>query len=77
VAREMAKRGAAVVYRSGVFTDNGNVILDVFNINLDDPLKTETDLNNIPGIICHGLFARRNANILLLAESTGVKEVRV
>ena len=77
VAREMVKRGAAVVYRSGFITDNANIILDVFNINLDDPLKIESELNNIPGVVCHGLFARRTADILLLAETTGVKTIRV
>jgi ribose 5-phosphate isomerase A len=76
VAREMVKRGASPVYRQGIVTDNGNSILDIYNINIDDPLTIESELNNIPGVVCHGLFAQRTADILLLADSAGVKTLR-
>lgn len=72
IAREMVKLGGFPVYRENYITDNGLQILDVHNLNLVDPTKLEELLNNIPGIVCHGIFARRPADVLLLASSSGV-----
>ena len=64
------------VWREGFVTDNGNHILDVHDLNISNPLEMETRLNQIPGIITVGLFAHRPADILLIAEDSGVRELR-
>lgn len=74
VAREIVKLGGDPVYRQGVITDNGNVILDVHNLTITDPKKLETELNAIVGVVTNGLFAVRGADTLLLGTTTGVKE---
>ena len=73
VAREIIKLHADPIYREGFITDNGNVILDVYNLNLVDPVQIEKIINNIVGVVENGIFARRPANILLLAGKDGVK----
>jgi len=73
VARQILQLGADPDYRKGIITDNGNVILDVFNLNLLTPLTTEQRLNNIVGVVENGIFADRVADVLLLASSDGVK----
>jgi len=69
VAREIAKRGGAPVWRDGVVTDNGNIILDVHNWKITDPVALEADLNQITGVVCVGLFAKRPADIVLIGDS--------
>lgn len=76
VARELVKLGGAPVYREGVITDNGNVILDVFNLNIDHPPVLETSINQITGVVTNGLFAIKPADVLLLATADGVKTIR-
>jgi ribose 5-phosphate isomerase A len=73
VARQIVKLGGDPDYRQGVITDNGNIILDVYNLKIIDPLKLEQDLNNITGVVTNGLFARRPADVLLLATEHGVQ----
>ncbi len=73
VARELVKRGGQPVYREGFVTDNGNVILDIHNLEIMEPVTLEEDLNNIPGIVTVGLFARRPADVLLLGTGDGVR----
>jgi ribose 5-phosphate isomerase A len=73
VARELVKRGGAPVLREGFTTDNGNLILDVHNLKIMDPVKLEAELNNIPGIVTVGIFAIRPADVLLLGTKDGVK----
>lgn len=73
VAREIVKLGGQPIYREGFVTDNGNVILDVRNLNIVDPPALEQTLNNITGVVTNGLFARRPANVLLLGTASGVK----
>lgn len=75
VARELVKLGGDPVYRQGVVTDNGNVILDVYNLNILDPIKLEAQINSLVGVVTNGLFAHRGANTLLLGTSDGVKTV--
>lgn len=74
VARQMVKLGANPVYRQGFTTDNGNVILDVHNLKLLNPIEIEQKLNNIVGIVTNGIFAMRPADVLLLATDSGVKK---
>ena len=73
-ARELVKIGGQPVLREGFTTDNGNVILDVRNLNILDPVALETQINQITGVVTNGLFARRPADILLLGTDAGVKQ---
>ncbi|MGA7179110.1 MAG: ribose-5-phosphate isomerase RpiA [Thiobacillaceae bacterium] len=73
VARELVKLGGQPKLREGFTTDNGNVILDVSNMSILDPVKLETELNQIAGVVTNGLFARRPADILLLGTASGVE----
>jgi len=75
VARELVKRGGQPVYREGFVTDNGNIILDIHNMEIMEPVTLEEDLNNIPGIVTVGLFARRPADVLLLGTEDGVRKL--
>ncbi len=76
VARELVKLGGDPVWREGVVTDNGNLILDVFNFPIATPRATEEAINNIVGVVTNGLFALRPADVLLLATPSGVKTLR-
>ena len=75
VGREIVNLGGDPVYREGFTTDNGNVILDIHNLDISRPIKVEEQLNNIVGIVTNGLFARRPADVLLLGTSEGVKKI--
>jgi ribose 5-phosphate isomerase A len=75
VAREIVKLGGTPVYREGFVTDNGNVILDIQNLAISEPVKLEEQLNHITGVVTNGLFARRPADILMLGSDDGVKVV--
>ena len=72
VARELVKLGGQPKLRDFT-TDNGNVILDVFNLTISDPVAMEAKINQIVGVVTNGLFAARPANVLLLATADGVK----
>jgi ribose 5-phosphate isomerase A len=76
VARELVKLGGNPVWRQGFVTDNGNVILDVHNLDITRPIELETTLNQIPGVVANGLFARRGADILLLGTERGVTTLK-
>ena len=73
VARELVKRGGRPVLREGFTTDNGNIILDVHDLQIMEPAKLEDELNNIPGIVTVGIFALRPADVLLLGTQEGVR----
>jgi len=75
VARELVKLGGQPVYREGFTTDNGNVILDVHNMEIMEPVKLEQELNDIPGVVTVGLFAKRPADVLLLGTEEGVRKL--
>ncbi len=76
VARELVKLGGDPVYRQGVVTDNGNVILDVHNLEIIDPKALETSINAIVGVVTNGLFAQRGADILILGTEQGAKVLK-
>ncbi len=76
VARELARLGGRPVWREGVRTDNGNVILDVHGMAIADPAGTEERINGIVGVVTNGLFAARGADVLLLGGEDGVRELR-
>ncbi len=75
VGRELVKIGADPQWRQDVVTDNGNWIIDCYNFMLDDPIKLETMINNIAGVVCNGIFAHRQADILLLGSEQGVQRL--
>ena len=75
VARELAKLGGQPVWREGVITDNGNVILDVHGLKIHDPPEAERQINDMTGVVCNGLFAMRPADELLLGTPDGVMSV--
>jgi ribose 5-phosphate isomerase A len=77
VGREIVRRGGQPVLREQFITDNGNLILDVYNLSFLEPSKLEKELNNIPGIVTVGLFALRPADVLLLGTPAGVQELRL
>jgi len=70
VAREIVKRGGTPVWRDGVTTDNGNWILDVHNLRITDPVAVEADYNQITGVVCVGLFAKRRADVVIMGGET-------
>ncbi|KKN52011.1 hypothetical protein LCGC14_0617160 [marine sediment metagenome] len=75
VGREIVELGGDPVYRDGFTTDNGNIILDIYNMDLSRPIQVEEKLNNLVGVVTNGLFARRAADVLLLGTSEGVKSI--
>jgi len=76
VARELVKLGGEPEWRAGFVTDNGNAILDVHRLEITAPAELESTLNQIPGVVTNGLFARRPADVLLLAAAAGVQTLR-
>jgi ribose 5-phosphate isomerase A len=76
VARELVKLGGQPIWRDGVVTDNGNVILDVHGLSIDRALETEEAINHITGVVCSGLFARRPADVLMLGTPQGVETLQ-
>ena len=75
VAREIVRLGGQPELRQGFTTDNGNVILDVRNLKLVDPVARETELNQIAGVVTVGLFARRGADVILIGGESGVRRI--
>lgn len=75
VARELVKLGGEPVLREDFTTDNGNIILDVHNLEIMEPVKLEQTLNNLTGVVTNGLFAMRPADVLLLGTEDGVKVI--
>jgi ribose 5-phosphate isomerase A len=76
VGREIVKLGGDPVYRDDFTTDNGNIIIDVYNLDLSRPIQVEERLNQIVGVVTNGLFARRPADLLLLGTKTGVRTLK-
>ena len=76
VARALKSLGGQPIWREGVVTDNGNWILDVHDFAIVDPLATEQAINNIPGVVCNGIFAFQAADVAFLASANGVEELR-
>ena len=76
VARELVKLGGEPEWRQNFVTDNGNVILDVYNLSITQPLELESTLNQIAGVVTNGLFARRGADVVLLGSANGVQTLK-
>jgi ribose 5-phosphate isomerase A len=77
VARQLVKLGGTPVLREGVITDNGNPILDVHNLQITDPKGFESTVNQIAGVVTVGLFARRGADVLIIAADGGVRTLNL
>ena len=75
VARRLEALGGRPVYRDGFVTDNGNIILDVHDLTIADPVALESELDHLTGTVCNGLFARRPADVLLLGSADGVERI--
>jgi ribose 5-phosphate isomerase A len=73
VARQLVKLGGAPEYREGFITDNHQIILDVYNLNIQNPVALEQEINQITGVVTNGLFAKRPADIVLVASESGVE----
>ncbi len=73
VARQLVKLGGTPTWREGLVTDNGNLILDVHRLEIQEPIKLEQAINNIPGVVTVGLFAMRRADVLILGTPTGAR----
>ena len=74
VARKLVALGGQPEYREGFVTDNGNIILDVHNLDITNPIELETALNNIVGVVTNGLFAKRPADVVLVGENGTVNQ---
>ena len=75
VARELVKLGGSPEYREDFVTDNGNIILDVYNLKLEQPSQIETLLNSITGTVTNGLFCNRTADIILMGTHSQVETI--
>jgi ribose 5-phosphate isomerase A len=75
VARKLAALGGQPVWRQGVTTDNGNWILDVHNLKIMNPVELESEINQITGVVTNGLFARRPADVVLVASDKGTSKL--
>ena len=73
VARQLVKMRGQPIWRENFVTENGNHILDVHNLGITNPLEMETRLNQLPGVLTVGIFSHRPADVLLIADSTGVR----
>ncbi|WP_114891235.1 ribose-5-phosphate isomerase RpiA [Haemophilus haemolyticus] len=73
VSRKLAALGGAPEYREGVVTDNGNVILDVHNFSILNPVEMEKELNNVAGVVTNGIFALRGADVVIVGTPEGAK----
>ena len=73
VSRKMVIAGGTPEYRHGFVTDNGNDIIDISGLRISEPVKLESEINQIAGVVTNGLFAARGADILIIGEDSGVK----
>jgi ribose 5-phosphate isomerase A len=69
------KLGGDVIWREGVITDNGNIILDVHGLEITNPKALESEINNMTGVVCNGIFAHRSADVLLISTPNGVVRI--
>jgi ribose 5-phosphate isomerase A len=74
VARQLVKLGGQPQYRQDFVTDNGNIILDVFGWHITQPIELENKINQIPGVVCNGIFAMRGADKILIGSTEAVIE---
>jgi ribose 5-phosphate isomerase A len=73
VARQLVRLGGTPIWRENVITDNGNQIIDLQGLDVVEPLRLESEINNIAGVVCNGIFAARPADVLLVGTDDGVE----
>lgn len=76
VGRQLVKLGGKPVLREGFITDNGNIIIDVHNLTISNPVELEATINGLAGVVTNGLFAKRGADVLILGGEAGVKTIK-
>jgi ribose 5-phosphate isomerase A len=76
VARQLTQLGGQPVWREDFITDNGNVILDVHNLDIMEPMKLETQINQMAGVVTVGIFAHRSADVLILGGDNGITTIK-
>ncbi len=77
IGRQLVKLGGQPELRASFTTDNGNLIIDVHNLSIINPVELEESLDHIAGVVTNGIFARRSADVLLLGTESGVEEITV
>jgi len=75
VARQLVRLGGTPIWREGFVSDNGNLILDVRNLEITEPSQLEQEINNIAGVVTNGIFALRPADVLILGTAEGTKTI--
>ncbi|MFT6407853.1 MAG: ribose 5-phosphate isomerase A [Arenicella sp.] len=75
IARQLVKLGGNPILRDGVITDNGNLIIDVHDLKIENPVELERQINQLAGVVTNGLFAQRGADVLLLGGEQGVVKI--
>lgn len=76
VGRKIVGLNGNPVYRENYLTDNGNIVIDAYNLNISKPLELENAVNCIPGVVENGLFAHRPADIILIARANGIETIK-
>ena len=76
VAREVVRMGGDPALREGFVTEHGNMIIDVYNFKILNPVEAEAAINQIPGVVCNGIFAKRRADVMIVAGTAGVKTLK-
>ena len=76
VARQLLKLRGQPIWRENFVTENGNHILDIHNLTISNPLETETRLNQLPGVLTVGIFSHRPADVVLIADDSGVRTMQ-
>lgn len=76
ISKEIIKIGGIPKYRKKFITDNGNIIVDVHNLNIYDPISMEKKINNLPGVVTVGLFASRSADMTLISTNSGIIKIK-
>jgi ribose 5-phosphate isomerase A len=76
VGRKIVGLNGNPVYRDNYLTDNGNIIIDAYNLTISQPLELENKLNCIPGVVENGLFAHRPADVIIVATSSGIETIK-
>ena len=75
IGRQLVKLGGQPKLRDGITTDNGNIIIDVHNLNIENPIELERQVNALAGVVTNGIFAERPADVLLLARDGGITKI--
>ncbi|CAL4323967.1 ribose-5-phosphate isomerase RpiA [Buchnera aphidicola] len=76
ISQEMIKIGGVPKYRKNVITDNGNIIIDVYNLRISDPISMEKKINSLPGVVTVGLFSLRSADIMIIGTNNGIQTLK-